>query len=88
MTEAKRPTAQAVEGLEQIEPLLYTNQGNIPQKGLTRHVEWQFLPSIEACETIVFVEEWHNAAGEIVKRSFDVCVLKGVQSETEAGKAG
>lgn len=84
MTELTRATP--LENLAEIEPLVYTVLGNLPMKELELQEAWEFHPSPQAVQAIVYKQRWvHRATSQIVSESAYVYSTQGVAAVGETG---
>jgi hypothetical protein len=65
------------------EPLIWTVNGNVPERGLTLKVEW-FITE----EYIKVVKRHFDKDGEMVKEGADILSLRGVTGESVVGRIG
>lgn len=60
------------------EPLIYTKNGNVPEKSLRYEKEW-----LVGGEIIMFREFWYDAEGDLVKNNVHAYATKGLQIGAE-----
>ncbi len=61
------------EVVEQVVPLMYTSEGNVPVDSLSYEKEWVFTDDV-----IVFKEAWFNSSGTLVKNNVHMYARSGI----------
>ncbi len=62
------------------EPLIYTSKGNVPIASLKFEHKWEDTP-----DSMVYIEEYRDETGEVVKRSAAVYLKRGMFAGGLAG---
>lgn len=58
--------------MNEVVPLIYTKNGNVPERDLSYQKEWKISD-----EYIVFCEAWFDSEGDLVKNNVHMYSLKG-----------
>jgi hypothetical protein len=67
--------------VEQVIPLIYTSEGNVPEMSLKYSKDWEIND-----DAIIFRETWHNAVGRLVKNNVHMLARKGLSMEGQQHK--
>lgn len=70
-----------MEVAEQVVPLIYTSEGNVPIDSLTYNKNWTVTD-----EMVVFSEGWFNKDGTLVKNNVHIYSLKSLDAAGEQYK--